>query len=90
MRFYTNQHQYYYGIDLYTKNMYVCILDKPGKILVDKTFQLLHKKKPRRTSPDLANTLAHASREGVHVEDRVIRGLIHFDRLLDAFLCFLD
>jgi transposase len=34
MRFYTGQHQYYCGIDLHTKNMYVCILDQAGKILL--------------------------------------------------------
>ena len=38
MRFYTNQHQYYCGIDLHTKNMYVCILDQAGKILVHKNI----------------------------------------------------
>ena len=43
MRFYTGQHQYYCGIDLHTKNMYVCILDQAGNILV-------HKNLP--TSPD--------------------------------------
>jgi transposase len=36
MRFYTGQHQYYCGIDLHTKNMYICILDQAGKILVHK------------------------------------------------------
>jgi len=38
MRFYTKQHQYYCGIDLHTKNMYVCILDQAGKILVHKNI----------------------------------------------------
>ena len=38
MRFYTGQHQYYCGIDLHTKNMYVCILDQAGKILVHKNI----------------------------------------------------
>ena len=36
MRFYTNQHHYYCGIDLHTKNMYVCILNQEGKILLHK------------------------------------------------------
>jgi transposase len=36
MRFYTNQHQYYCGIDLHTKNMYVCILNQEGNILLHK------------------------------------------------------
>lgn len=33
MRFYTQQHQYYCGIDLHTKSMYVCIISQEGKIL---------------------------------------------------------
>ena len=33
MRFYTNHHQHYCGIDLHTKTMYVCILDSDGTIL---------------------------------------------------------
>ena len=33
MRFYKNQHQYYCGIDLHAKTMYVCIIDKDGKVL---------------------------------------------------------
>jgi transposase len=38
MRFYTGQHQYYCGIDLHTKNIYICILDQAGKILVHKNI----------------------------------------------------
>jgi hypothetical protein len=38
MRFYTQPHQYYCGIDLHTKNMYVCILNQGGKILVHKNI----------------------------------------------------
>lgn len=33
MRFYTNQHQYYCGIDLHSKNMYVCIVNQAGKTM---------------------------------------------------------
>jgi transposase len=33
MRFYKNQHQYYCGIDLHAKTMYVCIIDNNGKVL---------------------------------------------------------
>ena len=32
MRFYTNQHKYYCGIDLHARKMYVCILDEKGEI----------------------------------------------------------
>jgi len=31
MRFYTNQHKYYCGIDLHTGKMYICILDEKGE-----------------------------------------------------------
>ncbi len=34
MRFYNTSHQYYCGIDLHTKMMYVCILDNEGEILL--------------------------------------------------------
>ena len=34
MRFYTKQHKYYCGIDLHTKNMYICILNQEGNIIV--------------------------------------------------------
>ena len=32
MKFYTQQHKYYCGIDLHTKKMFVCILDAKGNI----------------------------------------------------------
>ena len=34
MRFCNHQHQYYCGIDLHVKTMYVCILDATGQVLV--------------------------------------------------------
>src|SRR5919197_3692680 len=34
MRFYTQQHQFYCGIDLHARTMYVCILNQEGEILV--------------------------------------------------------
>jgi transposase len=34
MNFYTKQHQYYCGIDLHARSMYVCILDQEGAILL--------------------------------------------------------
>jgi hypothetical protein len=33
LRFYTKSRQYYCGIDLRAKTMYVCILNAPGEIL---------------------------------------------------------
>jgi transposase len=33
MRFYTNQHQYYCGIDLHARTMFLCILNQGGEIV---------------------------------------------------------
>lgn len=30
MRFYDRQHQFYCGVDLHTRRMYLCILDREG------------------------------------------------------------
>ena len=34
MRFYTTTHQHYCGIDLHAKQMYVCILNQAGEVLL--------------------------------------------------------
>ena len=34
MRFYTQQHKYYCGIDLHARTMYLCVLDQGGEILL--------------------------------------------------------
>jgi hypothetical protein len=34
MRFYTQQHDFYCGIDLHARSMYVCILNRDGKIVL--------------------------------------------------------
>jgi transposase len=34
MRFYTQQHKHYCGIDLHARSLYLCILDQVGKVLV--------------------------------------------------------
>lgn len=39
MRFYTKQHKYYCGIDLHTRNMYICIVNQQGEILVHKNIK---------------------------------------------------
>jgi transposase len=38
MRFYTQQHRYYCGIDLHARSMYVCVLDQQGNILVHRNM----------------------------------------------------
>ena len=39
MRFYTQQHQFYCGIDLHARTMYVCILNHDGEMLVHRAMQ---------------------------------------------------
>jgi transposase len=39
MRFYTQQHKAYCGIDLHARTMYVCILNQAGEILVHQNFK---------------------------------------------------
>ena len=39
MRFYTNTHTHYCGIDLHAKTMYLCILDREGEILLHKNMR---------------------------------------------------
>ena len=39
MQFYTKTHQYYCGIDLHAKTMYVCILNAAGEILVHRNVR---------------------------------------------------
>ena len=38
MRFYTQQHQHYCGVDLHTRTMYLCILDQAGEVLLHRNM----------------------------------------------------
>lgn len=39
MRYYVKQHKYYCGIDLHSKEMYVCVLDNAGEVLVHRNIK---------------------------------------------------
>ena len=39
MRFYTQQHKYYCGIDLHARKMFVCIMDQKGKIRIHENIK---------------------------------------------------
>jgi len=39
MRFYTQQHKAYCGIDLHARSMYVCILNQDGEILLHRNMK---------------------------------------------------
>jgi hypothetical protein len=38
MRFYTQQHRFYCGVDLHARTMYLCILDQAGQVVFDKNL----------------------------------------------------
>jgi predicted NBD/HSP70 family sugar kinase len=39
MRFYNQQHKFYFGIDLHASKMYVCIVDQKGKTRVHQNLK---------------------------------------------------
>ena len=39
MRFYAKQHNYYCGIDLHARTMYVCVLDSTGQVVLHKNMK---------------------------------------------------
>ena len=39
MRFYTNSHRYYCGIDLHARTMYLCIIDQQGDVLLHRNMK---------------------------------------------------
>lgn len=39
MRFYRQQHQFYCGVDLHAKRMYVCLINREGEILIHRNIQ---------------------------------------------------
>jgi transposase len=39
MRFYTNQHPFYCGIDLHARSMYVCIMNHAGEVLLHRNMK---------------------------------------------------
>ena len=38
MRFYTQQHQHYCGVDLHARTMYLCIMDQASEILLHRNM----------------------------------------------------
>jgi hypothetical protein len=39
MRFYTKQHQFYCGIDLHARTMYLCVLNQEGEVLLHRNMK---------------------------------------------------
>jgi len=53
MRFYTQQHQHYCGIDLHARTMYLCILNPAGEVLLHRNL---------RATPEASASLCNAHR----------------------------
>ena len=39
MRFYTQQHKHYCGIDLHARQMYLCVLNGAGAVLLSRNIE---------------------------------------------------
>src|SRR5215216_4785914 len=52
MRFYTTQHQFYCGIDLHARSMYVCIMNKDGEVLVHRHMKAAPEAFLKAVAPD--------------------------------------
>lgn len=39
MKYYTSQTEYNAGVDLHSRNLYVCVMDRAGKILVHENIR---------------------------------------------------
>ena len=58
MRFYTKQHQFYCGIDLHARSMYVCVLSHDGEIVLHRNM---------KAAPEAFLTAVAPYREGLVV-----------------------
>ena len=59
MRFYTNQHRFYCGIDLHARTMHLCILDHAGNVVFDQQPARRPRRLPR--TPSLPSATASSS-----------------------------
>jgi hypothetical protein len=55
MRFYTKPHQFYCGIDLHARTMYVCILNQDGEIMLHRNMKTSPETLLRSIAPDRAD-----------------------------------
>lgn len=76
MRFYNNQHNYYCGIDLHARSMYLCILDREGKVVLHRDI---------KTDPDTFLKAIAPYREGIVIAVECI-----FVWYWLADLCFVE
>ena len=80
MRFYTKQHQFYCGIDLHARTMYLCILNQDGEILVHRNMPAGPNRfsKPLRPTGPIWSSASNASSPGTWLADLCAREGIPF------------
>ena len=61
MRFYNNQHQFYAGIDLHARKIYICIIDGKGNVLLYKNMDSIPENLARSFEPYLPDIVV-----GIH------------------------
>ena len=70
MRFYTKQHQFYGGIDLHARTMYVCILNQGGEIMLHRNMKTSPEMLLRNIAPYRADiVVAVECMVSVHLHD---------------------
>jgi predicted NBD/HSP70 family sugar kinase len=61
MRFYTKPHQFYCGIDLHARSMYVCLVNHDGEILVHRHMKAAPDPFLKAVAPDRDGLVVAAS-----------------------------
>ncbi|HSF32693.1 MAG TPA: transposase [Candidatus Tectomicrobia bacterium] len=78
MRFYTKQHQFYGGIDLHARTMYVCVLNRDGEVLLHRHMKAAPEPFLKAMAP-YREDLVVCVEWAVHKSLEVDLGLITYD-----------
>ena len=67
MKFYTKQHNYYCGIDLHARSMYLCILDSKNRVKLHKDIKTSPESLMKAIKPYLDGLSGASSNECFHI-----------------------
>ena len=78
MRFYTEEHRFYCGVDLHARSLYVCVLDEKGHVV-------LHRNLPASEYAFLSTIEAGARQAGRRWRLESLHGAAFDHPVLEAF-----
>jgi hypothetical protein len=85
MRFYSHQHQFYCGIDLHARSMFLCIMDQSGQVLLHRNYQACPNALLKAIAPfreDIAVAVDAALMDTIHLSyARLVKCAHDSDRL---------